>query len=64
MSRQTCGSATVRSATSIIALPYYFFRSRGFKHGALATAVMLLAIIFFGALEAAGQYTAYHVLQR
>lgn len=50
-------------AIAIIALPYYFFRSRGFKGGALATFLMLLVFIFSGALTVAGQFSAYYGLQ-
>ena len=48
---------------AIVALPYYFFRSRGFKRGALATAMMLLFLILSGLLTWAGQYAAYYGLQ-
>ena len=50
-------------AIAILALPYYFFRSRGLKGGSIATAVMLLVFVLSGALTAAGQYTAYYGLQ-
>jgi len=50
-------------AVAIIALPYYFFRSRGLKGGALATSAMLLVFVLGGALTTAGQYSAYYGLQ-
>lgn len=50
-------------ALAIIALPYYFFRSRGFKRGAIATAVMLVAYIASLVLTMAGSYSAYYGLQ-
>lgn len=48
---------------AIIALPYYFIRSRGLKGGVLATGAMLLLFLLSGALTAAGQYSAYYGLQ-
>ena len=48
---------------AIIALPYYFFRSRGFKGGLIATLVMLLVFVLSSVLTIAGQYLAYYVLQ-
>lgn len=48
---------------AIIALPYYFFRSRGFRGGALATFLMLLVFILSGVLTLAGQFSAYYGLQ-
>ena len=50
-------------AIAIIALPYYFFRSRGFKGGAIASMIMLLMFVLSGALTVAGQYVAYYGLQ-
>ncbi|GAB3349287.1 hypothetical protein [Lysobacter tyrosinilyticus] len=50
-------------ALAIVALPYYFFRSRGFKKGAIATGVMLLAYAASSALTLAGSYSAYYGLQ-
>ena len=50
-------------ALGIIALPYYFFRSRGAKRGAIATAGMLLAYFSSLALSVAGAYATYYGLQ-
>ncbi|CAN7562656.1 hypothetical protein LJR143_003918 [Pseudoxanthomonas sp. LjRoot143] len=50
-------------AVAIIALPYYFFRSRGLKGGAFATTAMLLVFVLSGVLTVAGQYSAYYGLQ-
>jgi hypothetical protein len=51
-------------AVALIALPYYFFRSRGFKGGAAATVLMLAFFTLSGAVSMAGQYAAYYGLQR
>lgn len=45
-------------AIAALALPYYFFRSRGFKRGALATLALFGAILASGVLTAGGQYIA------
>jgi hypothetical protein len=50
-------------AIAIVALPYYFLRSRGLKKGALATLAMLLAIIACNALWIGGTYASYYGLQ-
>ena len=50
-------------ALAIVALPYYFFRSRGALKGAVATGALLLAYIASGMLTVAGSYLAYYGLQ-
>ena len=50
-------------AVNIIALPYYSFRSRGARRGALATLLYLLAILAWGALCVAGEYAVWYVTQ-
>lgn len=50
-------------ALAILALPYYFFRSRGFGKGALATLAMLLGIIACNVLWIGGTYASYYGLQ-
>ncbi|WP_460834774.1 hypothetical protein [Lysobacter humi (ex Lee et al. 2017)] len=50
-------------AVAALALPYYFFRSRGFKRGAVATLALILAMIASGLLTLGGQYAAYYGLQ-
>ena len=50
-------------ALAIVALPYYFFRSRGVKHGAIYSAFTLLAFLASGALSLAGTYATYYGLQ-
>lgn len=50
-------------ALAIVALPYYFFRSRGFKKGLVYTALFLLAVIAWSALHGIGAYAVHQVLQ-
>ena len=59
MQRRFCyGSPTVVLvvAFSIIGLPVYFFRSRGFRRGLAALGWMLLLIFAAGLAEGAGEY--------
>lgn len=46
-------------AVGILVLPYYFFRSRGFKGGLLATVAMIGVFIISGLLTLAGQFAVY-----
>lgn len=48
---------------AVVALPYYFFRSRGAKRGAAATCTLLLAYVVSGMLSIAGSYLTYYGLQ-
>ena len=48
---------------TIVALPYYFFRSRGVKRGFVAVGIMLLALIASGLLNVAGALSVYYGLQ-
>jgi hypothetical protein len=50
-------------AIAVLALPYYFFRSRGLKRGAVATALLLLVYAGCMALYVAGAYASYFGLQ-
>lgn len=50
-------------ALALIALPWYFFRSRGARRGAITTGLMLLALIAGGVLTAAGYLLVYYVVQ-
>lgn len=50
-------------ALSLIALPCYFFRSRGFRRGAIATGLFLLAVLASGVLTLIGQYATYYGVQ-
>lgn len=43
---------------TILALPYYLFRTRGFRQGALATVVMILVAIGYSAMGYLGQVVA------
>lgn len=50
-------------AIGLIALPYYFFRSRGFARGAIALGLFLLSLVVYGVLQHVGEYAAYYALQ-
>lgn len=50
-------------ALAIVALPYYFFRSRGLKTGLVYTALFLLVVIAWLALHAIGAYAVRLALQ-
>lgn len=49
---------------SLVALPYYFFRSRGAMRGMLATFVFVVALVAASVLMNIGQITVYLALQR
>ncbi len=46
-------------ALAVVALPYYFFRSRGARHGALATGAMLLVYAACTLLAAFGSAVVF-----
>ena len=48
---------------ALLALPYYFFRSRGALKGFLATAVFLGYAILWGLLVRVGAYATYYGVQ-
>ncbi len=50
-------------AITILALPYYFLRSRSVKSGFFAIALFLIAIVTFGFLMWAGECAVYYGLQ-
>jgi len=50
-------------ALAIVALPYYFFRSRGVKRGIIYSAFTVLAFLASNALSLAGAYATYYWLQ-
>ena len=50
-------------ALAVVALPYYFFRSRGAKRGSIATIVLLASFILSGILSMGGMYATYYGLQ-
>ena len=50
-------------AFPVLALPYYFFRTRGFLRGLAAVAVMLVSVVLYTVLQVAGTFALYHVLQ-
>jgi hypothetical protein len=45
---------------AVIALPYYFFRSRGFGRGSVAVGLFLLCCAAYAVLQKAGEYAAYY----
>jgi hypothetical protein len=56
--RSLLSSAMVIGA-GIFALPYYFFRTRGLRRGALATLIFLLIATGYGALSYLGQHAVW-----
>ena len=50
-------------AVTVIALPYYFFRSRGARGGLVALGLFILLLAASYALDVAGSYFTYYVLQ-
>ena len=61
--RRSIGLNVAVVFVSAIAMPYYFFRSRGFKYGSFATALFLIVAIVYWLLIVVGQYAAYYGLQ-
>lgn len=47
-------------AVTILALPYYFFRTRGLVGGLRASGLLLLSLIGYSVLEFCGEYAAYY----
>jgi len=50
-------------ALALFALPYYFFRSRGFLKGFVACLLFLLCGVVWAVLALAGEYATYYGLQ-
>ena len=50
-------------AVAAFALPYYFFRSRGFRGGFIALGSAILMMFGLGILSLAGGYATYYGLQ-
>jgi len=50
-------------ALALFALPYYFFRSRGFLKGLVACLLFLLCGVLWAVLALAGEYATYYGLQ-
>jgi hypothetical protein len=48
---------------SVIALPYYFFRSRGIKGGFIYCGFFVLAMLCSHVLTVAGQFATHYMLQ-
>jgi len=50
-------------ALTLFALPYYFFRSRGFVRGSLATVLFLGITVVYSVLQVGGEWAIYYGLQ-
>jgi len=50
-------------ALGAVALPYYFFRSRGFKKGLMYTVMFALLVALSAALQTGGAYAVYYGIQ-
>jgi hypothetical protein len=50
-------------AISLLALPYYFFRSRGFARGGIAVGLFFGCCALYALLQHAGELVAYHAWQ-
>lgn len=50
-------------AIVILALPYYFYRSRGFRKGSIAVGLMLAFVVAYGVIQRGGELVAYYVRQ-
>jgi len=50
-------------AFTVVALPYYFLRSRGFLRGSIATALSLVVAVAYSMLQAGGEWAIYYGLQ-
>jgi hypothetical protein len=50
-------------ALAALALPYYFFKSRGWSRGSVATGIFIACCVAYVALETAGEYAAYYAWQ-
>ena len=48
---------------TIVALPYYFFRSRGARGGSIALGISLICAVCLGLITTAGEYVTYYALQ-
>ena len=48
---------------AVVAMPYYFFRTRGFKGGLVSTGLALLPMVGTGVLTDLGKLTAWYSLQ-
>jgi hypothetical protein len=50
-------------AITFLALPYYFFRSRGFLRGSIATVLFLVVAVAYSMLQVGGECAVYYGLQ-
>jgi hypothetical protein len=47
----------------LLAFPYYFFRSRGFKTGFIYTSLFIVVVISWSVLYSGGEQLVYYVVQ-
>jgi hypothetical protein len=50
-------------AVSVLAFPYYLYKSRGFCRGSVAVGLFLVCCAGYLVLQTAGQYAAYYAWQ-
>jgi hypothetical protein len=50
-------------AVSFVALPYYFWKSRGFRRGSVAVGLFIVCCATYLVLQNAGMYAAYYAWQ-
>ena len=50
-------------ALALLALPYYFFKTRGLARGSVAAGIFIVCCVAYAVLQAAGEYAAYYVWQ-
>ncbi|MFL6602281.1 MAG: hypothetical protein ACJ8R9_13220 [Steroidobacteraceae bacterium] len=55
---------TMVVALTVVALPYYLFRSRGLSKGAVATGLLIAWAITYTAFQYVGVYMAYFLSRR
>lgn len=61
--RRTYVLSVMVLALTVFALPYYFFRSRGFLRGLVATVLFLVIAIAYSMLQSSGEWATYYGLQ-
>lgn len=61
--RRSPGLNVAMIAVVILALPYYFYKSRGFRKGSIAVGLMLAGAVAYGLIQHGGEVAAYHVWQ-
>ena len=57
--RRSLLSSAAVIGVGIVALPYYFFRTRGLRRGAVATLIFLLVVVAYSLLSYLGQLAVH-----